>query len=60
MAKAISHGTVGGPIIGDARMMPGTFLIDASGKVAFTYYSKDISDHPDVEVILEAAAKIKK
>jgi peroxiredoxin len=58
LVKTIGKGTRGGEVIGDARMMPGTFLIDGQGRVAYTYYSKDISDHPSIDELVAAAVKI--
>jgi peroxiredoxin len=59
LVKLMGKGKGGGPAIGDVRMMPGTFLIDGDGTIAYAYYSKDISDHPSVEALLAAAEKIK-
>ncbi|TVR19002.1 MAG: hypothetical protein EA396_13455 [Anaerolineaceae bacterium] len=50
--RAVKAGHTGGKVIGNARMMPGTFLIDAEGRVRWTYYSEHVGDHPDIADIL--------
>lgn len=55
VVKTISSGHTGGQVIGDARMMPGSFIIDRGGVVRWAYYSKDVSDHPPAELILQQA-----
>lgn len=56
--KAITSGHVGGQIIGDARMMPGTFIVDKQGVIRWAYYSKDVSDHPAPDAILAQMKRI--
>ena len=53
--KATLQGHQGGIVYGDVRMMPGTFVVDTQGKIAWAYYSKDVSDHPSNDLIVEAA-----
>jgi hypothetical protein len=54
--RAFSKGAVGGPIIGDPRMLSGTFIIDRNGVVTYGYYSRDVSDHPSIEALIAAAS----
>lgn len=54
-ARAAMQGHQGSIVYGDVKMMPGTFLVDAHGMIAWTYYSRDVSDHPSNETIIEAA-----
>ncbi len=58
-AKAAMQGHQGAMVYGDVRMMPGTFIVDRDGNIAWAYYSKDVSDHPSNEVILEAATQVR-
>jgi peroxiredoxin len=37
---------------GDVRQLPGVFIIDTDGRIRFSHYSKDPSDHPDPEDLL--------
>lgn len=50
--RAIKGGHAVGKATGNVRMMPGTFLIDAEGRVRWTYYSEHVGDHPDIADIL--------
>lgn len=56
--KAAMEGHTVGVVYGDVKMMPGTFIVDVQGKVAWVHYSKDVSDHPSNEMILEAARQV--
>jgi len=53
------RGNVGGMPVGNMRMMPGTFIIDTDGTVAYAYYSADIADHPTIDNLLQAAKNLK-
>lgn len=45
--------TIGIPI-GDVRQLPGVFIINTDGRVVYSYFARDPSDHPDPDTILEA------
>lgn len=45
--------TIGLPI-GDIRQLPGVFIIDTEGRIVYSHFAKDPSDHPDPETILGA------
>jgi hypothetical protein len=49
--KAYSEGYGGGKPVGDVLQMPGTFVVDASGKITLAYYSKTVADHPRDELL---------
>jgi peroxiredoxin len=51
----IGKGTMGGPIIGDPRMLPGSFLIDSQGVVRWAFYAADVSEQPDMTDLLAHA-----
>jgi len=52
------RGNIGGVPSGNMRMMPGTFIIDRDGSIAYTYYSEDIADHPSIDELLKAAKNL--
>ena len=52
--KAYADGYGGGKPVGDVLQMPGTFVIDASGRIRLAYYSRTVADHP-VDSVLKAA-----
>ncbi|MBW4435677.1 MAG: redoxin domain-containing protein [Pleurocapsa minor GSE-CHR-MK-17-07R] len=54
--RAASKGHVGGPVIGDARMMPGTFIVDGAGIVRYAFYATHAADHPPIADLLHAAS----
>ena len=56
--RAMRNGYVGGKPSGNVKMLPGTFIIDRVGKVAYTFYSKHVGDHPDVAALIAAAQRI--
>ncbi len=57
--EAVRKGHMVGQVIGDPRMKPGSFIVDQEGRVQWTYYAADISDHPTIESILVAAESTK-
>lgn len=57
--RALSRGSSQGETIGDAKMLPGTFIIDRQGVVQYTYYSKHAGDHPRMEDLIAAANKLR-
>ena len=57
--EAARKGHMVGQVIGDPRMKPGSFLVDRGGHVQWTYYASDISDHPALEAIIDAARSLK-
>ena len=55
--SAMAQGHLLGLPQGDVRQLPGVFVIDTGGSIVFRHYSKDPSDHPPPDVILEALPK---
>ena len=51
--KTLSRGHTPGVPRQDILQMPGVFLIDTSGNIRYAYYSKDPSDNPSIETLLE-------
>jgi peroxiredoxin len=45
--------TIGIPI-GDVRQLPGVFIINTDGRIVYSYFARDPSDHPDSDTILKA------
>ena len=56
--RAARKGYVPGGAVGDTRMMPGTFLIDRQGRVAYAYYSKHAGDHPYLPALLREGERL--
>ena len=52
--SAMAQGHLMGLTQGDARQLPGVFVIDTTGAIRFHHYSRDPSDHPFPEIILDA------
>jgi peroxiredoxin len=50
--RAMSQGYMPGIPRGDTMQLPGVFLIDAEGNIRYSYFSKDPSDHPSIETLL--------
>jgi peroxiredoxin len=50
--KTLSRGYTLGVPQGDIMQMPGVFLIDTSGNILYSHYSKDPSDNPSIETLL--------
>jgi peroxiredoxin len=51
--RAMSRGYTPGIPRGDVMQMPGVFLIDTEGNIRYSYFSKDVSDHPPIDALLE-------
>ena len=51
---AITKGHTVGIPIGDVRQLPGVFIIDTDGRIVYSHFARDPSDHPDPDTILEA------
>ncbi len=49
---AYFKGHTTGQMIGDPRMMPGSFIVDQQGKIAYSYYSEHVADHPDIATLV--------
>jgi peroxiredoxin len=45
--------TIGMPI-GDVRQLPGFFIINTEGRIAYSHFAKDPSDHPEAVTIVAA------
>jgi len=52
--RAMARGSSQGKPIGDAKMLPGTFIVDQQGIIRYTYYSKHAGDHPAIETLIVA------
>ena len=52
--SAMAQGHLLGLPQGDPRQLPGVFIIDTDGTIIFQHYSRDPSDHPTPDAILNA------
>lgn len=52
---ATANGHRQGKATGDARILSGTFVIDATGVVRFAHYARFPGDDPEIEDLLRAA-----
>lgn len=50
--RTMSQGLPPGLPRGDVMQMPGVFMIDTQGNIRYSYYAKDVSDHPPVEQLV--------
>jgi peroxiredoxin len=50
--RTMAQGHTPGIPGGDVFQMPGVFMIDREGNIRYSYYSKDVSDHPSIEELL--------
>ena len=57
--RALARGSSQGKTIGDAKMLPGTFIVDQKGMIRYTYYSKHAGDHPDIAALIAATQTIR-
>ncbi|SRR5690606_13339197 len=53
--RALARGSSQGKPIGDAKMLPGTFIVDRQGVIQYAYYSKHAGDHPRIDDLIAAA-----
>ena len=51
---AITKGHTVGIPIGDVRQLPGVFIINTDGRIVYSHFAGDPSDHPYPDTILEA------
>jgi len=58
IAGNVLKGNLGGIPSGDIRLPPGTFIVDSEGKVQYTFYGKDIAEHPAISELLEQANQL--
>lgn len=56
--RAFKQGHVGGKPVGNPRMLPGTFIVDTSARIRYTYYSQHAGDHPDIDHLLDTARQL--
>ena len=56
--RAMRKGYVGGQPVGNVKMMPGTFIVDTQGRIAYTFYSNHVGDHPTIDDVITAARQI--
>ncbi len=57
--RALARGTMQGETIGDAKMLPGTFIVDQLGIIQYVYYSKHPGDHPKIDDLISAARALR-
>lgn len=53
--RAASHGHMQGKATGDARVLSGTFLIDAGGTIRYAHYARFPGDDPGIPDLIQAA-----
>jgi peroxiredoxin len=58
--SAVARGHGLGIPVGDVRQLPGVFVIDRKGSVAFSWPADDPSGHPSVEEILSAVDSLRR
>lgn len=51
--RALKNGHMQGKTVGDARMLPGTFVVDQNGIIQHAHYSQHPGDHPDITALLK-------
>lgn len=56
--SAYKVGGLGGTEGGDARLMPGTFVIDSDGGTAYAHYSANAADNPPVDDLVGALERL--
>jgi len=39
---------------GDVRQLPGVFIINTTGEIVYSHFSRNPADHPDAETIIAA------
>ncbi len=57
--RALARGSLQGKTIGDAKMLPGTFIVDKQGIIQYAYYSKHAGDHPAIADLVAAANTVR-
>jgi len=55
--KALGQGHSMGMPTGDIYQLPGVFIIDTTGRIRFSHYSRDPADYPSADTILSALSK---
>lgn len=45
---------------GDARQLPGVFIIDSEGQIRYRYYAEGPADHPEPEALFDVLQSIRK
>lgn len=50
-----ARGSSVGKTIGDAKMLPGTVVVDTDGIIRYACHSKHAGDHPDIEELIATA-----
>lgn len=56
--RAYKTGARQGETIGNAKMLPGTFIVDRAGKLQYTYYSAHAGDHPNIADLIKVATGV--
>lgn len=51
---AVRKGSLPGIPVGDTAQLPGTFVVDREGRVAFAHYNKDSGDNPPTADVVAA------
>jgi peroxiredoxin len=54
--SAVADGHFLGLPQGDVRQLPGVFIVDTEGRIVYSHYAADPSDHPTPETLLAALA----
>lgn len=57
--QALLKGHMQGKGIGNLKMLPGTFIVNTSGEITYTYYSEHAGDHPEIDILLAEAQQAK-
>ena len=57
--KALGQGHSMGIPTGDIYQLPGVFIIDTTGRIRFSHYSRDPADYPSADTMLSALSTIK-
>ena len=57
--RGLARGISQGKTIGDAKILPGTFIADQQGIIRFTYYSQHAGEHPDTAALIAAAKTLR-
>lgn len=55
---AMTKGHNIGMPIGDVRQLPGVFIINTQGRIIYSYFARDPSDHPDPDTVLQALKSV--
>lgn len=57
--RAVMKGHLGGQPVGNVKMLPGTFIVDPQGQIAYAYYSQHAGDHPEISALKDVLQQLK-